>query len=294
MVVSGFLMARFQFTEVFRLRSAQPVMRGLSRLLLPTMLFSLALFVAKSIAGKDPNLSVLLLYGNFIDYSEMQGPRWGGHERFLWYIYCFLQIYIIIYLMSLLYEKNANRVRFGIWGFVMTIFVIGCFTRFVAPGFFVPGFYVGEANLHVLSHMPTTHLATVMIGGMIALADSQRERIGVLALLLGYGALTALLYNSNAALMVLGGGLLMLLAPRLTAPKPLTIVLLTLSGASLFIYFTHFATRSVLRAVGAPDWPALNVAAALAMGVAAWAIWVRLGALVGRKLHRAPVEAPAI
>lgn len=294
MVVAGFLMARFQFTEVFRTGSAQPVLRGLLRLLLPTMLFSIALFSAKSAVGKDPNLSVLLLYGNFIDYAKFSGPPWGGHERYLWYIYCFVQMYVIIYMISLLYQRYRGRINIDLKAFVVCIFVLGCVTRFVAPEFFVPGFYAGGANLHVLSHMPTTHLATLMIGGMIALADSNRERGVVMAVLLAYGALTAHFYGVNAALMILGGGVLMLLAPRLLAPKPLTLVLLTLSGASLFIYFTHFATRSVLRAAGAPDWPPLNVAAALLAGVLAWAAWVRFGSLVARRFHRAPVEAPAI
>lgn len=294
MVVAGFLMTRFQFTEVFRLQSAQPVLRGLLRLLLPTMLFSVLLFAAKAALGRDPNLSVLLLYGNFIDYHSFEGPRWGGHERYLWYIYCFVQMYVIVYLLALLYEHNRGRLGIGVREFVASIFVLGCLLRFVAPAFFIPGFYSGEASLLVLSHMPTTHLSTLMLGGMIALAVSPRERGGVMALLVGYGVLTAQVYGLNAALMIVGGGLLMLLAPRLLAPRPLTIVLLTLSASSLFIYFTHFATRSVLRAAGAPDWPLLNVLAALAAGVLAWAVWVRLGALVARRFHSAPVEAPAI
>ena len=59
-------------------------------------------------------------------------------------------MYVILYLLSTLYEINNARVRFGVKGFVVGVFALGCLTRFVAPGLFIPDFFTGEASLPVV------------------------------------------------------------------------------------------------------------------------------------------------
>jgi amino acid adenylation domain-containing protein len=292
MIVFGFLFGSFQLAETFGGRTAQPILKGLRRLLLPVMLFSVLLFVVKTAMGKAPDLSVLLLYGNFVDYSKLSGPRWGGHEFYLWFIYCSIQM------MALIWLGAVAALRFGgtrvtAWGFTLAMFALGCFTRFVAPAAFIPGFFSsGAPDFTPVNYLPTTHLPTVMLGALIAMAQTPRARLGVLSLLVGYAGLTAPLYGPYGAAVTLAAGVLILAVKRLPLPRLLTALVLTLSGASLFIYLTHFQFRGVLLQLGAPDLPVLNVALALAGGVAAWAVWIRVSAFVNRLRRRTPQAEP--
>ncbi|MBU1375357.1 MAG: amino acid adenylation domain-containing protein [Alphaproteobacteria bacterium] len=292
MIVFGFMFGAFQLSETFAGRTAEPILKGLRRLLLPVMLFSVMLFTVKSVMGKSPDLSVLLLYGNFVDYSKLSGPHWGGHEFYLWFIYSSIQMMTLIWLAALA-ALRFGAARMTAARFALGMFAVGCVTRFVAPAFFIPDFFSkGAPEFTAVNYLPTTHLSTVMLGALIAMAQTRRARLGVLALLIAYAALTAPLYSPAGALVVLGAGVLILAVKRLPLPRPLTALVLTLSGASLFIYLTHFQFRGVLRALGAPELPLLDVGVALLGGVAAWAVWIRVSAFVARLLRRTPTTEP--
>jgi len=292
MVVSGFLFGNLQLAETFARRSAQPILDGLRRLLVPTMLFSVALFTAKALMGKHPDLSVLFLYGNFQDYSKLTGPRWGGHEFYLWFIYCTIQMMGLLYLAALALGR-AGGFALSRMSFVLLVFVAGCIGRFAAPAFFIPNFFTeGAPRMTALNFLPTTHLPTLMMGAFIAVAETPWERRAVLGLLFAYAALTAQIYNLQQGLVILAAVLLIFAVRRLPLPRPLSALVLTLSAASLFIYLTHFQFRSVLRAIGAPDWPMLHVVVALAGGVAVWAGWVWVSAFAARRLRRTRATQP--
>ena len=64
-----------------------------------------------------------------------------------------------------------------------------------------------------------------------------------------------------------------------------------MSGASLFIYLTHFQWRVIFLRLGLPDWPALQVAGALAGGIVAWAVWQKLWSRLVLRRHRGDVAA---
>jgi amino acid adenylation domain-containing protein len=292
MIVFGFLFGAFQLTESFGGRTAEPILKGLRRLLLPVVLFSATLFAVKTAIGKSPDLSVLLLYGNFVDYSKLSSPSWGGHEFYLWFIYCSIQMMALIWLAALAALRfggaQVTAVRF-----TLAMFALGCVGRFVAPALFIPDFFThGAPHFTPVNYLPTTHLSTVMLGAFIAMAHTNRARLGVLALLMGYAGLTAWFYGPYGAGVIVAAGVLILAVKRLPLPRLLTALVLTLSGASLFIYLTHFQFRSVLLRLGAPDVPALHLAVALVGGVLAWAAWIRVSAWASRLLRRAPSVEP--
>lgn len=293
MVVSGFLFGGFLLSEAFRTRSARPILGGLLRLLTPVMLFTAALFTLKTLMGKSPEPSALLLYANLQDYSKLAPPDWGGHEFYLWFICCMAQMMALLYAAALAALRWIPTITRA--GFAIGMFALGCVGRFVAPALFVPGFLQhGTQKLSLLSFLPTTHLPTLMLGTLIAFAETQRQRLAAFALTIAYAAASAHFYSWSSARVVLGGGLLILAVRRLPAPRPLTGLVLALSGASLFIYLTHFQFRSVLRLLGAPEWPALQVGVALVGGMAVWAVWARLSPWINRLLRRPAVtEAPA-
>jgi hypothetical protein len=146
----------------------------------------------------------------------------------------------------------------------------------------------------MLSFLPTTHISTLMLGTLIAFAETARQRLAALALTVAYAGASAHFFGWSSARVILGAGLLILAARRLPAPRPLTGVVLALSGASLFIYLTHFQFRSILRVLGAPEWPALQAGVALVGGTAIWAAWARIWPWANRLLNRKrPTEAPA-
>lgn len=293
MVVSGFLFGGFLLSEAFRTRTARPILGGLLRLLAPVMLFTATLFAAKTLMGKSPEPSALLLYANFQDYSKLSSPKWGGHEFYLWFICCMAQMMAILYAATWAALRWLPAVSRA--GFAIGMFALGCLGRFVAPAFFIPGFFAhGADKLTTLSFLPTTHLPTLMLGTLIAFAETGRQRLAALALTLAYAAASTHFYGWSSARVILGGALLILAARRLPAPRPLTGVVLALSGASLFIYLTHFQFLSALRVLGVPEWPALQVAVALIGGVGVWAVWARVSPGIHRLFNRAqPAEAPS-
>jgi len=292
MIVMGYLFGAFQLTEAFRNRTATPILKGLRRLLLPVMLFSILLFSVKWAAGKSPDLSVLLLYGNFVDFSKLGPPRWGGHEFYLWFIYCSIQMMALIWVAALATLRFGDA-RIDARRFALILFALGCLGRFALPALWIPTFLTdGAPSFTAVNYLPSTHLATVALGALIALATTRRERLDVLVLLVAYAALCAHFYGQASAIVVVAAGVLMLAVKRLPLPRPLTALVLTLSGASLFIYLTHFQVRGVLRVLGVPDQPVLDVAAALVFGVLAWAVWIRVTAFAARLLHRPAATEP--
>ncbi|MFL0578971.1 AMP-binding protein [Dietzia sp. 179-F 9C3 NHS] len=82
--------------------------------------------------------------------------------------------------------------------------------------------------------------------------------------------------------VIVGGLLALTWIPAVRLPRPLVRVLTPLAAGSLFIYLTHFLVYPPIRDAG---YPWLSVAASLAVGLAAWALWER-GARAARRLVR--------
>jgi hypothetical protein len=292
MLVSGFMFGKFQLGETFARGAGDLILASLRRLLVPTLLFCSLLFTAKLAVGKHPALSTILLTSDFVDYA---GPLRHGNDFYLWFIDCMVQIMVMLWLAAMAWRAIPG-LRLGPVRFALAMFGLGCLTRFAAPILFEPHFLSqGVSPLSPLAHLPTTHLSTMMLGALIAVAQTPRNRALMLICLAVYTTLTARFYNPHSALILLGAAGLMILSPRLPLPRLLTALVLALSGASLFIYLTHLPLISLLAGLHAPNWPLLHVAVALVAGVAIWIGWIRVSSWAARALRRTPeVEAPAI
>lgn len=287
--VSGFLFGGLQLAEAVETRSARPVWRVLGSVLLPTILYTSALFTAKLITGQHPDPSSPLLYGNFRDYSQFGPPDWGGNEFYLWFVDCILQIFLIagVAIVALSRVSFFGLDRFGV---AVVLFIAGCLGRYGLPGLMYPDFYShGAAPLTMVHYLPTTHLATFALGAMAATASSSARTWLVMALTIPYAIAASHFFYLNAGLAIAGGVFLMLLVRRVPLPRLLARVVYTLSGASLFIYLTHFQINVVLQRLPLPQSPVLQVACALGGGVLAWMAWNRAVAIFGR---RGRVRAP--
>lgn len=290
--VSGFLFGGLQLPEAVESRSARPVWRVLATLLLPTMLYTTALFTAKLVTGQNPDLSSPLLYGNFRDYSQLSPPDWGGNEFYLWFVDCILQILLILGVTIGLLAK----VRFlGLdrFGLALTLFLVGCLGRFVLPGFVFPGFFEhGAQPLTMVYYLPSTHLPTFMLGALAASAATWPRRWIVLALTIPYALASSHYFYINSGLFIGTAVILMLFLRRVTTPRLVSRLVYILSGASLFIYLTHFQWGVILHWMNADQQPAFQVLFAIVGGVLAWAIWNRVMQMMAPSRRRA-ADAPA-
>jgi hypothetical protein len=247
------------------------------------------------VLGHNPSLSIVLFYDNFQAYAALPKDH-GGHAFYLWFIDCLLQILAVLYLAALALTV-ARRFDIGPARFAAVLFTFACLTRFVAPAVFIPDFFAdGVRPLSMLSFLPTTHLATFLLGALIAMAETPRQRAVVVAVLVAYAAATIPLFHSNQGIILLAAGMALLFFRRVALPRQLTAAVLMLSGASLFIYLTQFVGRKALSVLGLPHGPALDVAVALALGVGSWWGWTRINDIVARRLGRVGVPAlqPAI
>jgi len=292
--VSGFLFGGLQLAEAVETRSARPVWRVLASVLLPTFLYTSSLFVAKMITGQNPDPSSPLLYGNFRDYSQLSPPDWGGNEFYLWFVDCILQIFLIV---GVAIAALARVSFFGLdrFGVAVLFFLVGCVGRVIVPGLMYPDFYEnGAGSLTMVHYLPSTHLATFALGAMAATASGRVRTWIVVALTVPYAIFCSRFFYLNAGLAISGGVFLMLFIRRIPLPRPLARLAYTLSGASLFIYLTHFQISVILRWMTLEDDPLLQVLVALAGGTAAWMIWNKLMATFGPGARRKAPTSVAI
>lgn len=274
--VSGFLFGGLQLAEAVESRSARPVWRVLASLLVPTVLYTTALFTAKLVTGQNPDLSSPLLYGNFRDYSQLSPPDWGGNEFYLWFVDCILQIllFVGVTIAVLARWRFLGLDRFGV---ALILFLIGCLGRFVLPGFVFPGFFEdGAKPLTMVYYLPSTHLPTFMLGALAASAATWPRRWLVLALTIPYALASSHYFYINSGLFIGTAVILMLFVRRVTTPRLFSRLVYILSGASLFIYLTHFQWGVILHWMNADQQPAFQVLFAIVGGILAWAIWNRV------------------
>lgn len=275
-LVSGFIFGGLQLNESVAHRSAKPVLGLLRSLLIPAGVFTAAMFTVKLFLGKDPDLSFLLMYGDFIDYSQViptAHSKWDGHEFYLWYLHSIFHILLILYIVlsatisSSFVQRSPERAIF-------ILFLLAVAARFGLPILADPDFLrSGAEPLDVVNYLPSTHLATFVLGALLAML-LRDGKPWLLLLLLIYAAVSAKLYGPGEATALAVAGLLLIFMPRLPMPRFAARVVYLIAGASLFIYMTHFAFASAARLAGI-EALGLHFAIAIVGGVASWLAWNR-------------------
>lgn len=284
MMISGFMFANLALPQVFKQRSEKPAFRTLWSIFVPTVALSLGIALLRT-RGEPPDSFIYLLTADFQDFAKLNAQH-RGDDSYLWYVHALLHILAFLYL-SVLALKAADAFAIGRRTFLLILFGIACLGRFVLPIFLDPQFLSAQANpFGLIAVLPTTHLATFVLGGLIAASASRAEKLQTAPLLLTYAVLSGYFFGEGKAVFLLGGGLLLLCLPRVRLPRFAAPAAFALAGASLWIYVSHIPLRDVLTAVGVKAPPSILLALALVVGVGLWTLWSRGIGLVNRHLRR--------
>lgn len=284
-LVTGYLFGGLQLTTVFARRSVAPMLRMMVNLLIPLIVFSVLLYTWKTMTGRQPHISMLTFTSNFYDYRSGDA---GGREIYLWYVHCMLQILCVVLLAAWLALRYGPP-TLSLWRFSAGLFVAGIVLRFGIPALLQPGFFQhGTEHLSIWSYLPTTHLATVMLGVLIALADSEPRRRLLAPVLVVYALAQLHFFYGWGGIYLLVFGFLLLFARRVPLPRFLSSILLPISGASLFIYLMHYQFHGILVRFGITQ-PAIQVPVAILASIALWRLYSWLAAYVTRRVRRSAV-----
>jgi hypothetical protein len=284
MVISGFMFGKLGLSQAFKQESAQPILRGLWSLFLPTAILSLIIYVAR-LPGAPPESFILTFTADFQNYTKLMAEK-RADEMYLWYVHSLLHMMLLIYL-AVLALKVLGGFGIGQQRFLLALFTVACLARFVLPGFLDPQFFSGRTDhFAMVNYLPTTRLSTLLLGALIAGAVSSREKVWVALLAVAYAALTLPFFGYGRAGMILAGCVVLLTFPRVKIPRIISPVVFALAGASLWIYLSHIVTWDTLAALGLPRTSILTMALAVSVGVLAWGLWSWGIGLVNRAMKR--------
>ncbi|WP_424989517.1 hypothetical protein [Fluviibacterium sp. S390] len=124
-----------------------------------------------------------------------------------------------------------------------------------------------KTSFYLLS-WPTTTMPFLVIGAVVAAADTQRRVVASFAFVLLHFAVSALFYRSHAEGWWVIALLFCVLMPQITLPRIVTSVVMLLAAHSLIIYLSHHATGSVFSDIfGRGELRGASVVFQLAFGV---------------------------
>ncbi|HEY3812479.1 MAG TPA: acyltransferase family protein, partial [Caulobacteraceae bacterium] len=277
--VSGFLFGGLQLRECDRLKSLEPIARLLRGVTVPLAVLTFPIVLLKAVTHHGVDLSTLLLNVDLLDYTH----RAPGPDYLLWYVHCVVHMLLII--GGLVLAFRLLRVPRPALAAIITAVVVGAFTKFILPGFYLPDFWREPVQgASFFGHSPSAHLATFALAALAGLLDGRKRWIA-LALTLAYAVLSGPGYGWIDAAAIAITAAALVLAPRIRAPRILQAPIYATAGASLFIYLLHFRFLQVIG--GALHLPVIVAfAAAIVGGVIAWRAWNFAAGRLARGLPR--------
>lgn len=263
-VLVGLMLARFQ-RQAMAAGNVRHLLRPLVRVLVPYYL----IVAGYALAWGQVPLGSALLVSNF----GIGAPATFDRLPFLyWFVEAFVQMFVLFAVLVLLPQVRrlirGDPFRFGLWllGGAMAL-------RFGFPLVWD----IGGQRIFTLAWV----LYLAALGWLVALADTRKRRVVVLALAVPvlasvaywggnwYGSWTK--YGSVFAVVAL-----LLYLPQAHLPRWLVRPVLAVAGASYLIYLTHRFVPNLMLVPFAADLPgwlfsALSIAGGVALGLAAFA-----------------------
>ncbi len=285
MLVSGFMFGGAQLHEVFRRQDPSPILQTAFRIFLPTALISLAI---AAIRWKQHIFEqyIFTFTADFYDFRNapiLTLEEWRstpGHDSYLWYIHCLIHMFLIVFVV-LYVLKRFKLFPTDIRAFQFYLFLIGCVTRFLLPVVMYPDYFQhGIPEFSAANYLPTTHLATLLLGGLIATSSTSRQKWQMVPLIGVYAALTAHFYAPSQGIFLFASGAAIMLLPSIPTPRILTMLIFALSGASLYIYLGQYMFQDILHFAHLPRTPLISVVVAIAGGIGLWLVWQKVSPIV--------------
>lgn len=279
-IITGYFFGSLQVSTAFSNRSVRPLLRMLGNLIVPVMLFSLVLYLWQWLRGNEPASTLLLLAENLKDYDP------NSKTAYLWYLHAMIQLMVIFIFAVWLYLRRKSG-AVDAWRFAWGMFWLSMVLKFGLPSLFIPDFlHSGVPVATVWSYLPTAHLATVTLGVLISVAGDRRKKLLLSTVVLAYSFLHSMFSADSGYAYLIVFGVALLFLRRVPLPPLVSGIVLPVSGASLYIYLTHFQFAGILRVFNV-DGPFVSTLFSIACGVLVWRVYVWCSAKVAPTIRRA-------
>jgi amino acid adenylation domain-containing protein len=275
LVVSGFMFGNLQLRDAFQRGSPSRLIGPVFRILVPTYLYIIYVFLEKTLRGHVTTVQMFLLNNDVINY-EVIASRYPVLEDFqyhLWYVDALIKLILLLYISyGVLLAIFGDRVTLK--NFTVGLFVVGVIVRFGAP--IASGsvtFGQKLPTLSVFQFIFTSHLSTFVLGMMCALFVAKRDKIILAIAALIYGGATGLYYGVAPAVAIVLATAMFLGFRRIAVPRYASTLIFLLAGASLFIYLLEFTFASAVVHFAGNQHVGLQVLVAVVGGVVVWKAW---------------------
>jgi acyl-CoA synthetase (AMP-forming)/AMP-acid ligase II/acyl carrier protein len=256
MALAGYNFARFQLGGE-RMPRLRRQLRSLARVVVPTVAFIGAVMLVTDKFHYTP--------ANLLLLNTMIGPEGWTDAWHFWFVE--VLVYVLVAMMALLAIPWVHRTerRFPL-AFPVALVAVGLLARY------------GLVGVDILHTRPVLWLFA--LGWAIARARTVPQRLALSVI--AAGALPGYFGDPWREATIVAGILVLAWLPALPVPALLHRLIGVVASASLYAYVTHWVVFPDLK----ENHPVLAVALSLAVGVAYWAVSMRLMGTAGRFTRR--------
>lgn len=243
--LSGISFIRFQIDPVLH-RQYTALVNNIIKVALIALPICLMYGIYNYIYGARDWYLIMLMFTNFVDYSQnshIQG------SIYLWFIGCYLQIYIFI-LMLVLQPRILQVIKKNIFRFFLAMFLLSAFSGFAGPFFFRPEGLENIGPGSIWKLLPNLHLATFALGAIIEISRKDRRKLTLASVLGMLYCLTCSRYFGYEFGIIVAGVLVTAWIPSVRLPHVFARLAGVISQASLILYLLHIPLYSVARKTG--------------------------------------------
>ncbi|MDC7222004.1 MAG: amino acid adenylation domain-containing protein [Spirochaetales bacterium] len=243
LLLVGYNFGKFQLSNILMTGDVRRLRNYIGKIII----ISFPLLVLLYLYNNPRHISTILYYANLFDYSLDQ----TGKNIAMWFIACYIQILLILW--GFLSINKIREVWYNRTFLITLIFVSITFAaRFILPVMLNPEYLTtGIPFLSIWTYHPATHLSTVFLGILIAVAKNNKE-IGIVFICSLFFSIVLAYSNTIDGVWAVffSVTLLLFFEKLLFLPYFLSRIITSISSASLYIYLTHWLIYVSLLHIG--------------------------------------------
>lgn len=269
--LAGYSFSKFQLPEILKAGTPAIMLRTLGSVASLAAPVSLAVYAAQSLRGMPTDASTLLFFANFRDFVGAE--RNVGAIVWLWFIHCYLQIFVVIYGV-LSWGAVRSLIQLRPMLALSLAFSILAIARFLVPTLLVPDFdEMGATPGLKWDQLPTAQGATVLLGMLAARAVGVRAKALMVLVAAIYAFSVAAYFPNTNPVVLVSAAVILLFFKAIKVPGIIARVALLLSSSSLFIYLMHAPLHAVYTMTGLPGSAAFLTMLVMISSPALWRVW---------------------